>query len=280
MTKTFIKELNQEFESEQEAFKALKENAEKIIEDKVSKQFFSHEKNVGMPFIPFKLEGESIKGFKDSDDYFNIVVNTTNVLDSHRDLHIKGIWNDGLGDTQGKNCLCVDHENTIEGTATRKEDIVIHIVDTTFKALGFDLEGETQALVYSFLKNSMIHEKAKAWLESGADIEASVKMRYTDIELALKSEDGGDEEELKLYLHYIDKIANKEDFENEIRYFWVVKKAINIDESSLVKRGSNPFTGRMKEVKKGIDIKELNSRLKVEKKEGLNIVELIRGLKK
>ena len=83
------------------------------------------------------------------------MVSTTNILDSHTDLHVKGCFNKTAKEQVGKVSLCVDHEQTVLGTAVRKEHIKLSIIDTTFKALGFNLEGETQALVYSFKKEQL-----------------------------------------------------------------------------------------------------------------------------
>ena len=41
--------------------------------------------------------------------YHYIAVNTTNILDSHGDLHVKGLWNKSVKDQQGKNYLVTDH---------------------------------------------------------------------------------------------------------------------------------------------------------------------------
>ena len=61
--------------------------------------------------------------------------------------------------------------------------------------------------------------------------------------MALKSEDEEDEEQYKAYKQYSGVIANKGDREEEIEYFWIVKQAKNVSESSLVVAGSNSYTG-------------------------------------
>ena len=58
-------------------------------------------------------------------------------------------------------------------------------------------------------------------------------MQYVKIELAMNSKNPQDKAEKDLYDEYIDTIANKADFD-EIYYFWVVKEAKNIGESTLV----------------------------------------------
>jgi len=279
--KIYIKELKREFDNKSEAFKALKEAKETIVASKKSDILRSHEKLVGVPLISLKI-ADTVKGLDTSEGVYHIVMNTTNVLDSHDDLHVKGIWEDDLAEAQAENSVCVDHEDTIEGTAVCNDKLTIQVLDTSFKDLGLDLDGDTQALVYSFNANDVIHSKAKNWLESGSDIQGSVSMRYVDISLALNSTEEEDKEEFKLFTEYYSKIANKSDYEHGIDYFWVVKKAKNKRESSLVKRGSNRFTGVVKtdSKKEGVNVSELVKGLKIEKKEGLNFIELIKELKK
>jgi len=74
-------------------------------------------------------------------------------------------------------------------------------------------------------------------------------MMYMDIDLAMNSDAKEDVKELENFNKYYPTIANKEDFENEIYYFWIVKQAKNVQESSLVLFGSNPATGRVQENK-------------------------------
>jgi hypothetical protein len=122
-----------------------------------------------------------------------------------------------------------------------------------FSFLNKDYEGDTEILIYKFLKSDVISLLAKDWLESGDDIEASVRMQYVKIELAMNSDAKGDEKELENYLKYVPIIANKDDFE-VINYFWAVTEAKNVGESSLVLRGSNHVTGVIEENAKGLVI--------------------------
>ena len=128
-------------------------------------------------------------------------------------------------------------------------------------------------------------------------IEASVRMQYLDIELALNSDDKEDENEYKAFKDYSKSIANKSDRE-DLEYFWIVKQAKNVSESSLVVAGSNSYTGvyepsndTQEETQQGepsndtqkeseINLTDIIGGLKVEKKEGINLVSLINEIKK
>jgi len=238
------KELNTEFASKSEMFEALKANKELIIKEKKSQIFKSCDKGSAIAVKGVKID--SIKGVKMSDDSYYIAVNTTNILDSHGDLHVKGIWNKSVKDQQGKNYLVTDHKMELSNVVAKKENVEMFVSDISYSSIGKSYTGNTQALIYKVNKSDIINPLAKEWLESKSDIEASVCMQYVNVELALNSNSRADKEEKAVYDSYINEIANKEDFDS-IDYFWVVKEAKNVGESSLVLFGSNPATGIINE---------------------------------
>lgn len=238
------KELNKTFTNKEEMFKALQSNKSEIISLKKSQIIKSCEKGLGVnaKSIDISKIGSTTKGLITDDNFYYIAVNTTKVLDSHGDLHIDGIWNKTVKDQQGKNYLVTDHKMELANVVAKKENIEMFVAEIPFSSIGKSFEGNTQALIYKVAKNDIINDLAKEWLESGDDIEASVRMQYVKIELALNSTAKEDKEELKLYNDNLNTIANKGDFDS-IDYFWVVSEAKNIGESSLVLRGSNGATG-------------------------------------
>ena len=238
------KELNKEFTDKNEMFKALKSNKEYIISVKRSQILKSFEKGLGVnaKSIDVSKLGTTSKGILKDNDYYYIAVNTTKVLDSHGDLHVDGIWNKTVKDQQGKNYLVTDHKMELSNVVAKKENIEMLLAEIPFSSIGKSYSGNTQALIYKVAKADIINPLAKDWLDSGSDIEASVRMQYVNLDLAMNSEAKGDEAEFKNYNEYIDTIANKDDFDS-IDYFWIVKEAKNIGESSLVLNGSNSATG-------------------------------------
>ena len=234
------KELNKEFDTKELMFAELKANKELIIKEKKASIYKSCDKGVGIVAKSLKLEANK-DVFKEDNSYY-IAVNTTNVLDSHGDLHIKGIWNKTFQEQQQKNYLLLDHKMEMGSVAVKKENEEMFLADIPFSSVGKSFEGTTQALIYKVSKDNVINPIAKEWLESGDDIEASVRMQYVNVELAMNSNDKRDKAELKNYNDNINNIANKGDFE-EITHFWVVKEAKNLGESSLVLMGSNSSTG-------------------------------------
>lgn len=238
------KELNKSFDTKENLFLALKENKELIIEQKKANIYKSCNKGASVSSKSVSvLKGlEVIKSFEIDNEYYYVVVNTTKVLDSHSDLHVNGIWNKTVKEQQGKNYLVFDHKLEVEKVIAKKEHVEMFIANIPFSAIGKDYKGETEALIYKIKKDKVTNPIAKEWLDSGDSIEASVRMQYVNIELAMNSTDKNDIAEKKVFDTYFDEIANKENFEN-IEYFFVVTEAKNVRESSLVVFGSNEATG-------------------------------------
>lgn len=238
------KELNKEFTTKAEMFKALKANVADIISIKCKALQKSFEKGLGVnaKSIDVTKLGTTSKGILTDDNYYYIAVNTTKILDSHSDLHIDGIWNKTVNEQQGKNYLVTDHKMELANVVAKKENIEMLLAEIPFSSIGKSYAGNTQALIYKVAKEHIINPLAKEWLESGSDIEASVRMQYVNIKLALDSDAKEDVKEKENFDNHINTIANKDDFES-IDYFWVVTEAKNIGESSLVLRGSNGATG-------------------------------------
>ena len=241
------KELNREFETKQDLFKALRENHKEIISLKKAKIQKSIEKKASVKSRLISKALTNKQEFQDENICY-IVVNTTKVLDSHLDLHIDGLWDKTARERNRKNYLVDSHKMTVQTTIARKEHVEIMVEEIPFEMVGKDYGGNTEALIYKVPKNRIIDPKAKEWLESGDAIEASVRMQYVQIEFAMNSELPEDELFKERFDRYIGQIANKDEFEEEfgeITYFWIVKEAKNVNESSLVLMGSNPATGNI-----------------------------------
>jgi len=242
----FCKELGKSFDTKELMFKEIKKNLPEIIRLKKEQVYESRNKGVGVSLHILdnsKLATSTGKvSFETDDDHYYIAVNTCLVLDSHGDLHDENCWNDSVVTEQGKNYLVLDHVLSVLNTVVKKAYIEQFVATIPFASVGKNYTGDTQALIYKFRKDSVINQIAKDWLESNDDIEASVRMMYDDIEFALDSNDPDYRDLKTLYDSYFPKIANSSDFEY-IPYFFIVKKATNVRESSLVLAGSNPATG-------------------------------------
>lgn len=243
----FCKTLNKEFASKKELFDALRTNKDSIIAAKKAEIYKSCEKGsslVARPIDPLKL-GTTVKNLDVDSDYYYIAVNSSRILDYHEDMHLDGNWNKTAKEQNGKVYLVDSHEVSIKTTIAKKEHIELITASIPFSMIGKRYEGDTYVLIYKIRKDKIIDQKAREWLDSGEEIEASVRMQYVDIVFALNSDAKEDVKEKKNFDDLYPTIANKEDFDTEILYFWGIKQAKNVIESSLVLFGSNPATGNI-----------------------------------
>ena len=243
--KIYCKELYKEFNSKEDLFKSLAENETFIHDAKKSQVYKSFEKGLQVITDQKQIEkafDSTEKGIKFDSDYYYFVVNSANFLDSHSDIHVDGNWNKSVKDQQGKVYLVFDHSLKRSDIIAMKKDVEMFTAKISWNMLGKEYEGETYSLIYKVKKDKIVNKEAKEWLEQGHELEASVRMQYVKIETAFNSTNPDYSKQKEVYDTYYPQIANKSDFE-EIEYFWVVKEAKNVMESSLVLFGSNSATG-------------------------------------
>jgi len=244
--KIYCKELKKSFDDKESMFKELAQSQELIIDAKKAEVYKSVEKGLQIVTsqndIQKAIESESNKGLKFDNDYYYFVVNSANILDSHDDMHVDGNWNQTVKSLQGKVYLVFDHSLKRGDIIAMRKDIEMITAKIPFSLLGKSYDGETYCLIYKVAKNKIVNKEAKEWLEDGHELEASVRMQYVKIEPAYNSTNTEFSKQKATYDEYYPLIANKDDFES-IEYFWVVKEAKNVYESSLVLFGSNSSTG-------------------------------------
>lgn len=262
----YCKELNKKFESKSEMFKELFENKDLIIESKKAEIYKSIDK--GLKFVTDQkgiekaFNNELNKELKFDSDYYYFVVNSANILDSHGDMHAEGNWEKTVKEQQGKVYLVFDHNLKRSEIIAMRKDIEMFTAKVPFSLLGKDYEGETYSLIYKVKKDKIVNKEAKEWLEQGHELEASVRMQYVNIMTAFNTDEKEYAKQKETWDMYYPQIANKNEF-NEIDYFWVVKEAKNVYESSLVLFGSNSATGRIDSENK-TEAEEITSEIKEE----------------
>ena len=180
------------------------------------------------------------------------IINTTNYLDSHKDVHIKGIWQKSLKENKRIMHIQEHMSSSFDKIIASGDDLKAFTKTMTWKELGYDADGNTQALVFdSVVKESrnpyMFNQYKQGFVENH-----SVGMRYVKIELAINDKDYPTEK--AFYDKYITEIINRKEAEDS-QYFWVVTEA-KIIEGSAVPFGSNPITPttRMKSEPSMIDL--------------------------
>lgn len=240
-----------DFKTDADLFAHLRTNKALLIEEKKAEIYKSHEKGLGLfsNQEAIKKSLEVSKAFKMEDDSYYFVVNSANILDSHYDVHVKGNWDKTVKEQQGKVYLVFDHQLKRSEIIAMKQDIEMFTAEIPFSMIGKAYEGNTYCLIYKVKKDRIVNSEAKEWLEKGYDLEASVRMQYVQLDMALNSKDANDVKEKETFDKYYELIANKKDFQ-EIKFFFVVKEAKNVYESSLVMFGSNGATGLIEQENK------------------------------
>jgi len=236
-----IKEFpNKTFETKSSMYKALRENKSALI---AQKKMITKEADSVVFLVTAKNEmGETIKSNSLGVDELTtlkmeLVINTTNVMDSHSDVHLKGIWNKSVKEKKGL-YLLQEHKMKFDSIIT--DNVKASVKELLWSEVGADYNGKTEALVFSVEVDKkrnpfMFEQYAKGYVKNH-----SVGMRYVKIELALNSESKYDQEEKEVWDKYISEVANKEQAEEQ-GYFWAVSQA-KIIEGSAVPVGSNTIT--------------------------------------
>ena len=165
------------------------------------------------------------------------VINTTNIFDSHQDVHILGLWKKTLTE---KKPLYLLQEHQMKFDHIISDRVKAFTKQLTFTELGYNFSGVTEALIFDAQIEKDRNEYMAGQYAKGYVNNHSVGMQYVKIEMAINSESKYDQEERAVWDKYIDQIANKS--EAEINgYFWAVTEA-KLIEGSAVPIGSNFVT--------------------------------------
>lgn len=163
------------------------------------------------------------------------VINTTNVIDSHLDLHLQGIWNKTVKDNPFSYHLkshMSDFEYVIANKAKSYNE------NMNFKDLGLAVDMDMQANINEFfLQRKKLPIMFDAY-KNGEVKEHSVGMMYVDIDIAYRDESS--QKEMDFFNEMRSKAINPE-AADEYGYFWVVSQAKKREGSAVV-FGSNSIT--------------------------------------
>lgn len=165
------------------------------------------------------------------------VINTTNWFDSHYDVHIPKLWNDSLKKNKKTGFyLLKQHDKSFESIIA--EGSKAYVKKMTWKELGFDYEGETEALMFESLiepgRNPYMYDQYK----KGYVKQHSVGMRYVRFITCINDDEYPVQKEN--WDKYIELVANR-DAAEAAGFFWAVLEA-QVVEGSAVVFGSNCMT--------------------------------------
>lgn len=224
---------NRTFESKSELFAALKKDCSKLVEMKKATVKHSDPIENGLT--------TAVKAANMQEGYIYPIINTTNYMDSHSDVHIDGIWNKSVQDQQGKVMYIINHQLEVGKVIAFGQDVEMRLETFNWPDLGKEYQGQTQALVFKTKLFDYSNEDAAKIIKAKMPVENSVRMQYVKIDMAINSDDPDYKNEKATWLKYIDRIANK-GRAIEQGYFWAVTEAKIYKEGSMVLAGSNDAT--------------------------------------
>ena len=238
-----------DFVSKEDFFRYIKDNKSKIVSEKKSAIKYAD----SIDFINVKAIEKSEFAIKEntpidiSDNGIitrNLVINTTNYLDSHLDVHIPNLWKKSISENP-TTYLLKSHLRDFEYVIT--DSAIPYVKNMNWTDLGLNSEGKTQALIFkaeiSRDRNEFMYEQyLKGYVK-----QHSVGMKYINIFFCVNSDDRYFIEEKKNWDKYYNEIVNKEIADKEM-FFWAVTEA-KLIEGSAVLFGSNPITPTLSENK-------------------------------
>lgn len=164
-----------------------------------------------------------------------LIINTTNVMDSHNDVHIPGLWKKSLSENNIF-YLCQEHEFSFSGIIS--DNIVASTKKMAWSKINAPFEGNTEALIYDAIITKkrnpfMFDQYLNKYVRNH-----SVGMMYVKLNMCV--DDDRYTEEKGNWDKYYKEVANKEEVDS-LGYFFAVTEA-KIIEGSAVTRGSNRYT--------------------------------------
>ena len=233
---------NMEFATKKELFKFLADNKDKLIATKRAQVVTKDMPVIIAPTIVHDAKGAN-KEYSpvDSANLGSLkvvcIINTTNFLDSHMDLHLPGIWDKSVKENKMIMHL-QEHEMEFDKIIADVKHLKAYAKSFKWSELGYSFKGSTEALVFEseILKKRnpfMLDQYANGWVKNH-----SVGMMYVKMDMAINDEDMPNY--FEAWNKYYPQIVNPE-MADERGYFWYVLEAKCV-EGSAVPIGSNSAT--------------------------------------
>lgn len=232
------------YSTKEELFTFLRENkkelrAEKMFEMKQADSISHIVPLYDSKGVAIKSESETyqVEMLNKNSITAKIVINTTNILDSHDDVHIPGLWKKTVKE-QKLTYHLQEHQMKFDKIIT--DDVKVSTKMMSWRDLGFDFDGETEALIFDSTIPKERNEFMFEQYVKGYVREHSVGMRYVQLFFCINSDSKWDVEEKENWDKYYPYVVNK-DVADAQGYFWAVTEAKLIEGSAVVK-GSNYAT--------------------------------------
>lgn len=177
---------------------------------------------------------------KENELELKLVLNSCGVLDSHRDVHIPGLWKKTL--QENKNIYHLEsHKTEFDKIISDVKSCYTEIVP--FSMLGIEGNGSTECLIMEAVAKKEYNPLMFKMYKQRKVKQHSVGMQYVKIVLCINDEDAG--ANFEAWEKYYPYVINKDDADR-LGYFWAVTEA-KLREGSAVLFGSNPITPDLSE---------------------------------
>lgn len=232
------------FAQKKDLFKFLVENKETLVAEK--KYYTKHGDCMAFNHVIYDAKGAAIKAASPVDISgmsqikVSVVINSTNVMDSHSDVHMPGLWKKSLQENKMIKFL-QEHQMAFDHIIADKTDLKAYTQNMSWKDLGFGYKGTTECLTFdaNILKSRnpfMFEQYAKGYVDNH-----SVGMQYVEVVMCINEpEETWCGAEYEAWQKYFPEVANSDEAEAQ-GYFWAVKAA-KLIEGSAVPIGSNRAT--------------------------------------
>lgn len=224
---------DKKFETKMDQTRFIKKNFEEMKQLKMSEY-----KTNSIPLIDNieKKEYEPIIENITSDIIqIKTVINSTNIIDSHLDLHMADIWKKTVKDNPYSYHL-KQHEAKFESVISNKAKS--YNEKTNFNKIGLDIDFVTTININEFiLKRSDMQFMFDQYV-AGKVLQHSVGMIYVELDIAYYDEDS--QKQMDFFEEMKKKAVNPE-IADEYGYFWVIYQAKKREGSAVV-FGSNSVT--------------------------------------
>lgn len=196
----------------------------------------------------YSLKTEAFKDVEDTDTelYRTIVGNTYGFMDSHDDVHMKGIFTKTIKEN-GENVLHL-HDHVHQLSAKVGTPLKVYEQEVEWAEVGLKKAGTTTALLMDSRIEKSRNENIFTDYKSNSINQHSVGMQYMKLELAVNNPE--EKEEYMVWERYKDEVINLEKA-IEKGFFWAVTEAKLIEISCVIK-GSNELTPTL-EAKNNVD---------------------------
>lgn len=231
------KVLNKEFATQKDMFNALVQNKSELIS--IKKSAIKYSDAIYLPIAGMaQKSGEETRPLQIGDT-ISAVINTTNYLDHHDDVHLPGIWNKSAQEQQGRTYHTANHSLAFGSLVGYPKDVSIELRDMSWRSLGKDFDGQTQALIFNTKVTDKMNPDVYKAYRDNEPVQHSIRMEYVNLVLAINDPDY--KEEFAAYNKYIGEIANRDKAEKQ-GYFFAVTEAKISKEGATVLFGSNDAT--------------------------------------